>query len=170
MNWKFQNYSPYINHSAVYILFLAPLGLAWIFWEIRNKWLVYTHTLDRFLIIWTPFWFVSSLNLLPIWNSQNCSMFSLVFVAGSLQGHWWGFISRNYVIWPIFFLMNVFTARIKEPIFDFYFTGDISIPKTHNLFTSCDKIKVILLKIKFKYPLFVYNKKMDLCLRSIKHF
>ena len=47
---------------------------------------------------------------LPIWNSQNCSMFSLAFVAGSLQGNWWGFISRNYVVWPIFFLMNVFIA------------------------------------------------------------
>ena len=51
-----------------------------------------------------------SLNRLPIWNSQNCSMFPLAFVAGSLQGHWWGFISRNYVVWPIFFLMNVFIA------------------------------------------------------------
>ena len=47
---------------------------------------------------------------LPIWNSQNCSMFPLAFVAGWLQGHWWGFISRNYVVWPTFFLMNVFIA------------------------------------------------------------
>ena len=37
-------------------------------------------------------------------------MFPLAFVTGSLQGHWWGFISRNYVAWPIFFLMNVFIA------------------------------------------------------------
>ena len=51
-----------------------------------------------------------SLNRLPIWNSQNCSMFPLAFVAGWLQGHWWGFISRNYVVWLIFFLMNVFIA------------------------------------------------------------
>ena len=28
----------------------------------------------------------------------------------SLQSHWWGFISRNYLVWPISFLMNVFTA------------------------------------------------------------
>ena len=41
---------------------------------------------------------------------ENCSMFHLAFVAGSLQGHWWGFISRNYVVWPIFFLTNVFIA------------------------------------------------------------
>ena len=51
-----------------------------------------------------------SLNRLPIWNSQNCSMFPLAFVAGWLQGLWWGFISRNYVVWPTFLLMNVFTA------------------------------------------------------------
>ena len=61
-------------------------------------------------IIWTPFSFISVLNRLPIWNSQNCSMFPRAFVAGSLQDHWWGFISRNYVVWPIFFLMNVFIA------------------------------------------------------------
>ena len=36
--------------------------------------------------------------------------FHLAFVAGSLQGHWYGFISRNYVVWLIFFLMNVFIA------------------------------------------------------------
>ena len=62
-----------------------------------------------------------SLNLMPIWNSQNCSMFPLAFVAGSLQGHWWGFISRHYVIWPIFFLMNVFIA-LKGTNFLFLFT------------------------------------------------
>ena len=37
-------------------------------------------------------------------------MFPLAFVAGWLQGHWWGFVSRNYVVWPTFFLMNVFIA------------------------------------------------------------
>ena len=37
-------------------------------------------------------------------------MFPLAFVAGWLQGHWWGFISRNYVVWPFFFLMIFFIA------------------------------------------------------------
>ena len=60
------------------------------------------------------------LNRLPIWNSQNCSMFPLAFVAGWLQGHWWGFISRNYVVWPTFFLMNVFIA-LKGSHFWFLF-------------------------------------------------
>ena len=62
--------------------------------------------LYKFLIIVHLF----TLNRLPIWNSPYCSMFPLAFVAGSLQGHWWGFISRNYVVWPIFFRMNVFIA------------------------------------------------------------
>ena len=74
------------------------------------------HILDRFLFIWTPFWFIR----LPIWNSQNCSMFPLAFVAGWLQGHWWGFISRNYVVWPIFLHMNVFIA-LKGSHFWFLF-------------------------------------------------
>ena len=47
-------------------------------------------------------------------------MFPLAFVAESLQGHWWGFISRNYVVWPIFFLMNVFIA-LKGTHFLFLF-------------------------------------------------
>ena len=37
-----------------------------------------------------------------------------------LHGHWWGFISRNYVVWPTFFLMNVFIA-LKGSHFWFLF-------------------------------------------------
>ena len=51
--------------------------------------------------------------------SQNCSIFPLAFVAGWLQGHWRGFISRNYVVWPTFFLMNLFIA-LKGSNFWFY--------------------------------------------------
>ena len=47
-------------------------------------------------------------------------MFPLAFVAGWYQGHWWGFISRNYVVWPIFLLMNVFIA-LKGSHFWFLF-------------------------------------------------
>ena len=46
-------------------------------------------------------------------------MFPLAFVAGWLQGHRWGFFSRNYVVWPTFFLMNVFIA-LKGSHFWFY--------------------------------------------------
>ena len=37
-----------------------------------------------------------------------------------MQGHWWGFISRNYVVWPTFLLMNVFIA-LKGSHFWFFF-------------------------------------------------
>ena len=37
-----------------------------------------------------------------------------------VQGHWWGFISRNYVIWPTFLLTNVFIA-LKGSHFWFLF-------------------------------------------------
>ena len=67
-----------------------------------------------------------SLNWLPVWNSQNCSMFPLAFVAGWLQGHWWGFISRNYVVWPTFLLMNVFIA-LKGSHFWFLFRWPVAV-------------------------------------------
>ena len=47
-----------------------------------------------------------------LFEIRKLAMFPLAFVAVSLQGHWLGFISRNYVVWPIFFLVN----------FDFYST------------------------------------------------
>ena len=47
-------------------------------------------------------------------------MFPLAFVAGSLQGHWWGFISQNYVVWPIFSLMNVFIALKGTQFLNFH--------------------------------------------------
>ena len=92
-----------------------------------------------------------SLNRLPIWNSQNCRMLPLAFVAGWLQGHWWGFISRNYVIWPTFFLMDVFIAlkgshfwflfinrsilnKYTEQIFNLRILGEKYLQHQHNLY------------------------------------
>ena len=43
-----------------------------------------------------------------------------------LQGHWWGFISQNYVVWPTFLLMNVFIALKRSHfwfLFDFTAAG-----------------------------------------------
>ena len=75
---------------------------------------------DKVVYLFGPhFDLYQSLNRLPIWNSQNCNMFPLAFVAGWLQGHRWGFIGRNYVVWPTFFLMNVFIA-LKGSHFWFY--------------------------------------------------
>ena len=45
-----------------------------------------------------------------LFESRKIAVFPLAFIAGWLQGHWWGFISRNYVVWPTFLLMNVFIA------------------------------------------------------------
>ena len=44
----------------------------------------------------------------------------LAFVAKSLQGHWWGFFSWNFDVWPIYFLTNVFVA-LKGSHFWFLF-------------------------------------------------
>ena len=41
---------------------------------------------------------------------KTAAWFPLHFVWMSLQGHWWGFFSRNFEVWPIYFLTNVFTA------------------------------------------------------------
>ena len=60
-------------------------------------------------------------------GSQNCSMFPLAFVAGWLQGHWWDFISRNYIVWPTFRLMNV-SLLLKDLISDFYLKCRLKFP------------------------------------------
>ena len=112
--------SPRTSTIVQFIFYFGPLRSAIIFWEIRNKWLVYTNILDSFYLFGPHFDLCQSLNRLPIWNSQNCSMFPLAFVAGWLQGHWWGFISRNYIVWPTFLLMNVFIA-LKGSHFWFLF-------------------------------------------------
>ena len=112
--------SPRTSTIVQFIFYFGPSRSAIIFWEIRNKWLVYSYSRQVFNFFWTPFWFILVFESTAYWNSQNCSMFPLAFVAGWLQGHWWGFISRNYVVWPIFFIMNVFIA-LKGSHFWFLF-------------------------------------------------
>ena len=51
--------SPRTSTIVQFIFYFGPLRSAIIFWEIRNKWLVKTHIIDRYLFIWTPFWFIS---------------------------------------------------------------------------------------------------------------
>ena len=55
-----------------------------------------------------------------LFEIRKIAVFPLAFIARWLQGHWWGFISRNYVVWPIFLLMNVFIA-LKGSHFWFLF-------------------------------------------------
>ena len=62
------------------------------------------------------------------------SFIPLAFFAGWLQGHWWGFISRNYVAWPSFFLMNVFIA-LKGSHFWFLF----KLKERHQVWTSSSR-------------------------------
>ena len=87
-------------------------------------------------------------------------MFPLAFVSGWLQGHWWGFISRDYVLWPTFFLMNVFIA-LKGSHFWFYI--EISDLKTRDIILSRQRIAKALIRLRgcagWSAPLmFAYGK------------
>ena len=111
--------SPRTSTIVQFIFCFGPLRSAMVFWEIGDGWLFG-------LVFWTGvclfgprFGLCRSLGRLPVWGSRGCSMFPLAFVARWLQGHWWGFVSRNYVVWPTFFLMNVFIA-LKGSHFWFY--------------------------------------------------
>ena len=55
-----------------------------------------------------------------LFEIRKIAVFPLAFIAGWLQGHWWGLISRNYVVWPTFLLMNVFIG-LKGSHFWFLF-------------------------------------------------
>ena len=70
------------------------------------------------ILIYINFWIDC---LFEIFKIAVC----FLWLSGSLQGHWWGFISRNYVVWPIFFLMNVFIAP-KETHFWFSFASSFA--------------------------------------------
>ena len=78
-------------------------------------------------LVSTATWMMTLLQKCKIcsYSKHNCNVLTaLAFVAGWLQGHWWGFISRNYVVWPTFFLMNVFIALKGFPLwFLFEFTA-----------------------------------------------
>ena len=148
------NFPVYLNITFTYSLWCDLSCLNWksskkIIWSRSltkpTKWTVRPDKMQIHLgicSVWSVFtvrmkkYLYQSLNRLPIWNSQNCSMFPLAFVAESLQGHWWGFISRNYVVWPISFLMNVFIG-LKGTHFLFLF-GSLATHWMHNdLFCLC---------------------------------
>ena len=57
-----------------------------------------------------PIFIYISLWIDCLFEIRKIAEFPLAFIAGWLQGHWRGFISRNYVVWPTFLLMNVFIA------------------------------------------------------------
>ena len=120
---------PFVNCRQFMYLVISLLVLraGYGIWLYQFLIIAYLFTLNRLPIwnlqncsVFSPYFdLYQSLNRLLIWNSQNCSIFPPAFVAGWLQGHWWGFIIRNYVVWPTFFLMNVFIA-LKGSHFWFY--------------------------------------------------
>ena len=46
---------------------------------------------------------------------------------GWLQSHWWGFISRNYVVWPAFLLSLLLKDLISDFLFDFTAAGVVRV-------------------------------------------
>ena len=85
------------------------------------------------ILIYISLWIDCLFEIRPI------AVFPLAFIAGWLQGHWWGFISRNYVVWPTFLLMNVFIA-LKGSHFWFYWNiFPRPFEKILNLFLSVYK-------------------------------
>ena len=73
-----------------------------------------SNVIENLILICTSLWIDC------LFEIRKLQFFPLAFVAGSLQGHWWGFVSWNYVVRPIFFLMNVFIA-LKGTHFLFLF-------------------------------------------------
>ena len=64
-----------------------------------------------------------------LFEIRKIAVFPLAFIAGWLQGHWWGFISRNYVVWATFLFMNVFIAlKVSHFWFLFDFTAAGVVP------------------------------------------
>ena len=113
--------SPRTSTIVQFIFYFGPLRSAIIFWEIRNKWL---DSYSRQVFIYLdPILIYISLWIDCLFEIRKIAVFPLAFIAGWLQGHWWGFISRNYVVWPTFLLMNVFIA-LKGSHFWFLFDGD----------------------------------------------
>ena len=73
----------------------------------------------QMFIYWDPILIYISLWIDWLYEIRKIAVCFLWLIAGRLQGHWWGFISRNYVVWPTFSLMNVFIV-LKGSHFWFY--------------------------------------------------
>ena len=76
--------------------------------------------------------------------------FPLAFVAKSLQSHWWGFLRRNFEVWPIYFLTNVFTA-LKGTHFCIFICCHARQFQCILSTTSCDHFSSIFTHKKLKY-------------------
>ena len=112
----------YYKYQTQVLMVIKPLS-----WNCRFCTIFFGQILPpKNSIIWTEKG-ISFYN--PFLKNFPFSMFPLAFVAGWLQGHWWGFISRNYVVWPTFLLMNVFiTLKGSHFWFLFDFTAAGVVP------------------------------------------
>ena len=115
--------APYINHSAVYILFL----ILWDQWKYSEK-LENINGLDSYILNR----FVLFLSLLDLYQSLDwllspklkvivCSLsLSLSCVhCKFIQAHWRELIIRNGTVWPTLFLLNIFTSLIGSQFYTF---------------------------------------------------
>ena len=84
-------------------------------------------------------------------------MFPLAFIAGWLQGHWWGFISRNYVVWPILLLMNVFIA-LKGSHFWFLFVSNTAVAAGSN--SSNTVVTAVAVYFRFIHIMSVFDVRL----------
>ena len=89
--------------------------------EKRARFLIGLDSYSRQVFIYLdPILIYISLWIDCLFEIRKIAVFPLAFIAGWFQCHWWGFISRNYVVWPTFLLMNVFIA-LKGSHFWFLF-------------------------------------------------
>ena len=100
-----------------FIFYFGPLRSAWIFREIRNNCLVYSYSRQVFnyfdlILIYVSLWIDCLFEIRKIQYVSSGFRF--------LVHYWWGFISRNYVVWPTFLLMNVFITLKGSHLFYFY--------------------------------------------------
>ena len=86
--------SPRTSTIVQFIFYFGPLRSARIFWQIRNKWFVKTHILDRFLFIWAP---VTNICIKQIMHSFCVYNQSLTTASGSRL---FGSVVRALDFWP----------------------------------------------------------------------
>ena len=98
-------------------------------WEVLNFLNLDSYSKQVFIYL-DPILIYISLWIDCLFEIRKIAVFPLAFIAGWLQGHWWGFISRNDVVWPTFLLMNVLIA-LKGSHFWF-----LVIEKPHGDFRS----------------------------------
>ena len=118
--------SPRTSTIVQFIFYFCPLRSAIIFWEIRKKMIGLDSYSRQVFIYLDPIliYIYQSLNWLPVWNSQNCSMFPLALpgdyrvITGSLMRLYKPKL-RSMTHLPSLWM---FSLLLKDLISDFYFS------------------------------------------------